>query len=272
MADRDTISNRRKKFIQHSFKEFYYPSELAEILSDPKEIEGTDKKINIVHVSDAIIGMVSDISSDPNEAEFLNDYLSGVDITDLRREYTELAPENGSKKWSVPLAAGRVAISALRKADIPTTSERQRYKLNIERPELSEDLLNTIISLYEQGSVTSELAQGMLLLFEQDVSTASISVQRTARIQTRNKLKKEIAQTEAFTEHSMSIHATKSLHILNLILKAVISENDGITYRSMSDVEVIFQQENPRFKPEQIKKRISEYIAYGLTLIYTQRS
>lgn len=269
MADRDTISSRRKKFIKHSFNEFYHSTELTKLLDTPSDDEGF---INSVHVSDAIIGVVSDISSDPNEAEFLIDYLTGIDVDKLRRAYPEYAPKSGSNTWSVPLAAGRVAVAALRQMDIPTTSEREKYKLNNERPQVSEDLRNTIVSLYEGGLLTSEMAQGILLLFEQDVSTASFTAQRSARNRTRNTLKNEIAQTQAFTEQTMSEHATKSLSILNLVLKVAIAADEGVSYRSMSEVKEMYVRENPQFTPDQIEERVDEYIAYGLKLVYARKS
>lgn len=269
MADRDSISNRRNKLIEHAFKEFYYPDELNELLRKPKD--GEDK-INLVHVSDAIVGAVYDNSVDADEGEFLVDFLSGDPADKLRHEYYGLAPEYRSKVWSVPSAAARVAINALRKTDIATVSERQKYKLDAEQPPVEESLRNTIISFYEKGIVSSELAQGMLLLFEQATSTASHSAQRTARIQTRNTLKNEMAHTEEFTKQNMSVHATKALHVLNLVLKAVMTANDRVSYRGMSEVEAIFERENPQLTREQINECVAEYIAYGLTLIYSERT
>jgi len=267
MADRDSISHRRNKLIEHAFKEFYYPDELHELLRKPED--GKDR-INLVHVSDAIIGIVYD--NTPDEAEFLVDFLSGNPVDKLRHEYYGLAPEYGSKEWSVLSAAARVAIDALRKADIATVSERQKYKLDAERPLVEEDLRNTIISFYEKGVVSSELAQGMLLLFGQSVSNASQSGQRTARTDTRNALKKEMAHIEEFTKQNMSVHATKALYVLNLMLKAVITANNRVSHRSIAEVEAIFERENPQFTREQINERVAEYIAYGLMLIYPEQN
>jgi hypothetical protein len=257
MANKDTISSRRNKFLRQSFKEYYYPEELAELLKDAGRA---------ALASDAIIGFIYD--NDENNAEFVQGYLSGVPEQQLRKEYHELAPVNGSHEWSIPRAVIGLSKGALGGIELPIKTERQVYLFDEERPPVEEDLRNTIVTLYEQGLIEREFAERLFLLFELGASEASATQQRSARTKIRIDLRDRISRSTEFTNSRKPPHVSQALHVLNHMLKVEKNPDNTFSYRSMNDVQVIFARENPQLERNQVNQRVADYIAYGLEIIF----
>jgi hypothetical protein len=257
MADKDSILSRRNRFLRQTFKEYYYPEELAELLKDAGRA---------ALASDAAIGFIYD--NDQNSGEFVREYLSGALEQQLHEEYHGLAPVSGSHEWSISRTITELSKGALDGVELLRTPERPVYLFDKNRPPIKEDLRNTIVTLYVQGLIEREFAERLFLLFELGASEASATQQRSARTQIRMDLRDRISMSTEFTNSRKPPHVSQALHVLNHMLEVEKNPDDTFSYRSMNDVQVIFARENPKLKRPQVNERVADYIAYGLEIIF----